>query len=96
LENHKLKKIEIDNYKKIKLEKKIIHIYELLQRMDDMFESQQRIYEVSSRFIKHTKNNIDSISSFLNFFYDEHIKDYRECMIKKVHDEAKQGRKENG
>jgi len=78
--------------KEIKLKKILTKLHSTVQQMGELAETQNRLF---SMLIRHYKNDLNAISSILQFLHDEHIKDYRKFTIKKVHDEAKQWRKEN-
>ena len=83
--------IEKNSSKEIKLKKILARLHYTVQEMSGLFESQ---HELFNRFVRCTQNDLNNISSMLQFLHDEHIKDYRKFTIKKVH--AELWRKENG
>ncbi len=85
--------IEKNSSKEIRLKKILARLHYTVQQMSELFESQNKLFNM---FVRCTQNDLNNISSIFQFLHDEHIKDYRKFTIKKVHDEAKHSRrKEN-
>jgi len=85
----------MNSSKETKLKKKIIHINYVISQIDDFFILQKKWEKTFARFIGMTKNELKGISIMFDFLCEQHINDYREFTKKKVHDNAKQWRKEH-
>ena len=80
--------------KEIKLQKILFRLHNTVKDIEKLFELQ---HELFSRFVRCAQSDLKHVSKIWGFCYDEHVKDYREFTIKRVHDEAKRlRRKENG
>jgi len=89
-------KLKTYSSKEIKFQKKIVHLLDIIQQIEDYYELQNKTVKLFYKYVGKSKKTLEEFSQMFNFSYDAHIKDYREFTIKKVHDKAKQWRKENG